>query len=201
MPRETLPTQVIEYILALKGFVKKPLLDVINNSIYSSKGLKDFEDATVGEKANMDKSIRSAEVAGFEEISIGSSVTRRSIYNGLNFLVADILKLYKEKITPFAPMPETEINFQFLYYTSKSKGHYKPHVDDFAANPRALTILVGLSKKEDYEGGILHVVDFKTNGIKLDEGDVVAFPSNFMYPHTVLPVTKGERKVLVIWIR
>ena len=38
---------------------------------------------------------------------------------------------------------------------------------------------------------------FLTNG-KLD-GSAVCFPSNFTFPHEILPVTKGTRYALVTW--
>tara|TARA_R100000908_G_C3700971_1_gene111475 strand:- start:515 stop:727 length:213 start_codon:yes stop_codon:yes gene_type:complete len=65
-------------------------------------------------------------------------------------------------------------------------------------HPRVLTILVGLNSVNDYDGGELFVQN-NEKGVKLDKGDVVAFPSNFMYPHKVSPITRGERRVLIIW--
>ena len=35
----------------------------------------------------------------------------------------------------------------------------------------------------------------------LNKGDVIIFPSNFMYPHTVKPITSGKRYVVVTWFR
>jgi len=49
----------------------------------------------------------------------------------------------------------------------------------------------------DYEGG-----EFIMCGeeIKLDAGDVIVFPSNFLYPHEVKPVTSGVRYSFVSWV-
>ena len=35
--------------------------------------------------------------------------------------------------------------------------------------------------------------------IPFEAGDVIIFPSNFMYPHRVEPVTKGARYSYVSW--
>ena len=78
------------------------------------------------------------------------------------------------------------------------KGHYDYHTDHYLENPRVLTILVGLNSSAEYEGGELFVQN-QEKGIKLDKGELIAFPSNFMFPHKVAPVTKGQRKVLIIW--
>jgi predicted 2-oxoglutarate/Fe(II)-dependent dioxygenase YbiX len=58
-----------------------------------------------------------------------------------------------------------------------------------------LTVLAGLNN--DYEGGEL--IMFKDTQIKMNTGDVVIFPSNFLYPHKVNPVTKGVRYSCVSW--
>ena len=36
--------------------------------------------------------------------------------------------------------------------------------------------------------------------IDLSKGDIIIFPSNFMYPHKVEPVTKGIRYSYISWI-
>ena len=58
-----------------------------------------------------------------------------------------------------------------------------------------LTVLAGLNN--DYEGGEL--ILFEDTEIKMNTGDVVIFPSNFLYPHKVNPVTKGVRYSCVSW--
>ena len=58
-----------------------------------------------------------------------------------------------------------------------------------------LTILGSLNS--DYEGGEL--ILFDDYNINMEKGDVVIFPSNFMYPHRVEKVTKGTRYSFVTW--
>ena len=36
--------------------------------------------------------------------------------------------------------------------------------------------------------------------IELKQGDVLMFPSVFLYPHRVNPVTKGVRDTFVSWV-
>ena len=54
---------------------------------------------------------------------------------------------------------------------------------------------------DDYEGGETFMFDDK-NGKKIDteKGDLLIFPSNFLYPHYVTPVTRGVRYSYVSWI-
>jgi predicted 2-oxoglutarate/Fe(II)-dependent dioxygenase YbiX len=58
-----------------------------------------------------------------------------------------------------------------------------------------LSIVVLLN--ENYEGG--EFVFFKDYEIKLKTGDILIFPSNFLFPHRVCKVTKGTRFSAVTW--
>ena len=50
---------------------------------------------------------------------------------------------------------------------------------------------------EDFEGG--EFVMFGDKTIEFETGDLIVFPSNFMYPHRVDPVKKGARYSYVSW--
>jgi predicted 2-oxoglutarate/Fe(II)-dependent dioxygenase YbiX len=50
---------------------------------------------------------------------------------------------------------------------------------------------------EDYEGG--DFIMWETEKIELPQGSIMIFPSNFMYPHRVTPVTQGTRYSYVSW--
>ena len=51
---------------------------------------------------------------------------------------------------------------------------------------------------ENYEGG--EFIMFQDKEIKLLTGDLLIFPSNFLYPHRVDPVKKGTRYSYVSWV-
>lgn len=51
---------------------------------------------------------------------------------------------------------------------------------------------------DDYEGGQFVVCD-KVE-VPLKQGDIIMFPSTFLYPHKVLPVTRGSRYSFVSWV-
>lgn len=58
-----------------------------------------------------------------------------------------------------------------------------------------LTVLGALNN--DYEGG--EFVMFGDTEIEFPAGSVMVFPSNFMFPHEVRPVTAGTRYSYVSW--
>jgi PKHD-type hydroxylase len=83
--------------------------------------------------------------------------------------------------------------------------YYKLHVDNpfmyrkIGLKQNDLSFTISLSKKEDYQGGELKIGDFDIKKkIKLDLGDIVIY--NTGTEHEVLPVTNGERLVIVGWI-
>jgi hypothetical protein len=51
---------------------------------------------------------------------------------------------------------------------------------------------------DEYTGGELVLFDDYTP--TLTKGSVIVFPSNFLYPHKVTPVTKGVRHTCVSWV-
>jgi predicted 2-oxoglutarate/Fe(II)-dependent dioxygenase YbiX len=55
--------------------------------------------------------------------------------------------------------------------------------------------IVGLLN-DNYEGGEFLI---RREQVKLARGDILIFPSNFMYPHEVKDITKGIRYSFVSW--
>jgi|SRR6056300_388526 len=93
---------------------------------------------------------------------------------------------------------------KFIRYENNAE--MKPHCDhifdifkDDQGNPRGvpiLTMIVGLN--EDYYGGDLNILFNKD--YKLETGECIVFPSNFLYPHYVKPVEKGRRYSMISWV-
>ena len=71
--------------------------------------------------------------------------------------------------------------------------------DMFDGNRKGIPTLsiVGLLN-DDFEGG--EFVMFDNDIIKLKQGDVLIFPSTFMYPHKVSSIKKGVRDSFVSWV-
>lgn len=89
---------------------------------------------------------------------------------------------------------------RYRYNWYKVNEGYFNHVDCSSLNEfyreRLLSCILQLNS--DYDGGILYFPnqDFK---IKLEAGDVILFPSIHTHPHSVSPITSGERKNIVTW--
>ena len=89
-----------------------------------------------------------------------------------------------------------------VMFTKSLKGmKYGRHIDNaFMSSGRAdLSFTIFLSNKKDYEGGDLIVENINTeNKFKLDQGEVIIYPSTYL--HSVEEITVGERLVCVGWI-
>lgn len=80
-------------------------------------------------------------------------------------------------------------------------GHYDWHMDvgPGQAQVRKISIVLQLSDPEEYEGGVFELFTNKNvKQLPKSKGAVTLFPSYCM--HRVTPVTKGERRSLVLWV-
>lgn len=118
-----------------------------------------------------------------------------------NYVKKEIERLYFFYKSKFPKMESNKINqIDLLKYTPGGK--YEIHTDHYTTATRHLSIIINLN--DNYEGGDLIFTDQKEKEIKrlkLGKGSVVFFPSNFMYPHGIQPITKGTRYSIVSWLQ
>ena len=92
----------------------------------------------------------------------------------------------------------SEIRFNRYDKNQIMSKHVDHIVSLFSGNTRGIPILSILSLLNDnYQGG--EFIMFDDYEIKLKAGDLLIFPSVFLYPHLVKPVTKGIRYSFVSW--
>lgn len=77
---------------------------------------------------------------------------------------------------------------------------YKRHIDELVIGGIRTdhSITVFLDDPADYDGGELRIkIGDHTTDIKLQAGDAVIYPTGCL--HEVLPVTRGKRRVALLW--
>tara|TARA_B100000902_G_scaffold361961_1_gene379847 strand:+ start:73 stop:621 length:549 start_codon:yes stop_codon:yes gene_type:complete len=122
------------------------------------------------------------------------------LFNKINKKIEEMYVFYKAK---FPKINNKKINqIDLLKY--KVGGKYEVHTDTMTDNTRNISVIINLN--DDYEGADLlfvnpmkHSEEIKQT--KLKKGTVVFFPSNFMYPHGIQPITKGTRYSIVSWLQ
>ena len=108
-----------------------------------------------------------------------------------------ILKTYSEEFKHFGfGLSCEDTGYQHLWYKGKEKGEYKEHVDHFDLHPRTLSCSIILN--DEYDGGDFSFFEGEYIFTK-KTGSAVVFPSNFCFPHSVTPVTNGDRHAIVTW--
>jgi hypothetical protein len=92
------------------------------------------------------------------------------------------------------PSISSDEGYQILHY---SEGYYfKEHCDNSSGMSRVLTCTLNIS--DDHDGGMFRFLRGEFD-VRLNAGDAVLFPSNFMFPHEVTEITRGERHAIVTW--
>ena len=118
-----------------------------------------------------------------------------------NYIKKEIERMYIFYKAKFPKMKSSLINqIDLLKYTVGGK--YEIHTDHYTTTNRHLSIIMNLN--DNYEGGDLIFTNQKNKEIKrlkLGKGSIVFFPSNFMYPHSIQPITKGTRYSIVSWLQ
>ena len=87
-----------------------------------------------------------------------------------------------------------DTGYDLLRY--KKGDYYMPHIDAGTKDHRVISIIIALN--EDYLGGEIDMWQ-GASITKLRTGSVHIFPSSFMYPHGIRPVTQGVRYSIVTW--
>jgi predicted 2-oxoglutarate/Fe(II)-dependent dioxygenase YbiX len=86
--------------------------------------------------------------------------------------------------------------FNLLRYGVSNK--YDFHADACWNVYRTVSILVYLNPA-DYEGGATYFKHFDLS-VKPEKPSIVVFPSNYAYLHASMPVTEGQKFILVNWM-
>lgn len=188
--QNTIPS-LPSYIAVLKGFAPSSFCSDIVESyresdrwswakVGSGDGLEDF-------KARKVKLIR-------------LSAEQEPEYDKKVFdIVSSAVLRYKETLESKGhgvPDIRSDEGYQLLNY---QEGYYfNEHVDEGGGLSRTLTCVINLTDQHD--GG--NFCFFKEQiKVKLGVGDVVIFPSSFLFPHSVSTITKGERYSIVTWLK
>ncbi len=189
--------EIKNYIMTVDNFLPYASLSSIIKWV-NQKNNK-FEKAEIflkNQKSELREDIRKVDNFGFDINSKSKTEIHWGYFLGYYFtkLCEDYQKHFKvdSSISGLTDMT-------FLRY--QNGGHYKIHTDHCKNAPRTLSIIYLLNN--DYEGGelIFNLPNCKDEILKIEKkpNRVVIWPSNFLYPHQVTPVTKGLRYSIVSW--
>lgn len=178
-----------DYIITVPNIVPLALCDAI---LAEYKESNCWTDAFTG--SGLNAQIRNCETIG---ISFGSIIDvnkevrqklDQELFNCASKAITEYRNVFKHCTI------ELDSGYDLLKYGVGC--FYKTHTDSFKDHPRAVSCSFALN--DGYEGGDFAFFD---RGLiyTLEKGSCLMFPSNFMYPHEIMPVTSGTRYSIVTW--
>jgi predicted 2-oxoglutarate/Fe(II)-dependent dioxygenase YbiX len=179
-----------DYIYVVKNALSHEICDEILNEYKNSDR---WQDTAVG-GGRVDKDIRNCQtiVISYPHVIQINNEVRHNLDLQIFNSAAKCIREYNTKF-PHCKIEE-DSGYELLKYPEGC--FYTEHTDSFKARPRAVSCSFILN--DDFEGGEFAFFD-KELKYKLEKGDALMFPSNFMYPHEVMPVTKGTRYSIITW--
>lgn len=187
-----IPRDIRDYIKVINNVVPEELCDRILEEYKNDDPV--WQEALVG-NALINKNVRNVQTIQLDNLSVmhANMIERTQIVTGLNGAMFWVINKYRNLFPGL--VLDKHSGFELLRYDEGC--FYKEHTDSFNIFPRHLSISLHLN--DDYEGGEFgfYNADLK---IKAKKGSAVVFPSNFMFPHEIKPVTKGTRFSVITWM-
>ncbi|NDB79417.1 2OG-Fe(II) oxygenase [archaeon] len=179
-----------EYIFTLDNVVPEELCDRI---------LEEYRDcnlwnATMVGDGTVDNKIRNCDVIN---ISDNKSLQenfeiRKKLDEDFYVCASNAINEYRKVFPDVAS--EMDTGYDLLRYNQGQ--FYIQHTDSFKNQQRSVSCSFLLN--DDYEGGEFAFFDREIM-IRGGKGSIVMFPSNFMFPHEVMPVISGTRYSIITW--
>jgi Rps23 Pro-64 3,4-dihydroxylase Tpa1-like proline 4-hydroxylase len=178
------------YIFTLDNIVPDELCDRILGE-YSESTL--WKPTSVG-GGSVESDIRNCDVINItvEDVVNQNFEIRKKIdedfYNCASKAINEYRKLFPEVAS------DIDTGYDLLRY--KEGQFYVQHTDSFKQQQRSVSCSFLLN--DDYVGGEFAFFDREIM-IKGAKGSIIMFPSNFMFPHEVMPVISGTRYSIITW--
>lgn len=178
-----------DYILVLDNVVPTSLCTEILKEYEASAN---WVNTTTG--SGLNREIRRCDAINMTDVNViqSNQMIRKAIDSKLYACAALAIRQYNQKF-PFAKI-EGDSGYTLLRYQENE--FYKQHVDHFLQQPRVVSCSFALN--DEYEGGEWCFFDRQVIK-RVPVGSAIMFPSNFLYPHEILPVTKGVRYSIITW--
>lgn len=180
---------VRDYILILENVISDDLcLEILTE--YEND--KHWQNTTTG--GGLSRDVRRCDAVDMSNSFIISQnqEKRKDIDDKLFSCAADVIKQYNDKFKH--AKIEGDSGYTLLRYQENE--FYKEHTDHFLQRPR--TVSCSFALNDGYEGGEWGFFNREII-VKAPKGSAIMFPSNFMYPHEIFPVTRGVRYSIITW--
>jgi predicted 2-oxoglutarate/Fe(II)-dependent dioxygenase YbiX len=178
-----------DYIVIMNNIIPSPVAEAV---LAEYKNCDSWVDAII--KDGLNTNVRNCQTIGisFSSIIEKNKETRQKLDQELFTCAAKAIQEYNKQFS--CCNIEQDSGYELLKYETGQ--FYTTHTDSFKDRPRAVSCSFMLN--DDYEGGEFAFFD-RELVYRLKKGACIMFPSNFMYPHEIMPVTSGTRYSIVTW--
>lgn len=179
-----------DYIFTMDNIVPEELCDRIINE-YSECSF--WTPTSIG-TGDVDNNIRNCNVINIsQDIVLQNNLEiRKKIDEDFYICASKAINEYRKLFPEVAS--EIDTGYELLRY---EKGQfYIQHTDSFKNQQRSVSCSFLLN--DDFEGGEFAFFD-REIVISGSKGSIIMFPSNFMYPHEIMPVISGTRYSIITW--
>jgi predicted 2-oxoglutarate/Fe(II)-dependent dioxygenase YbiX len=181
-----------DYIKVFENIVPLDLCDALCNEFVNSD---EWVDTAIGSSyETVNKSIRSATAIAMsrQEVIDRNREVRAQLDASLFKAVGSAIQQYAD-LYPLSGITK-DSGYELLRYETGQ--FFTQHTDSSEKYNRCISCSLILN--DEYDGGEFAFFDRKIIS-KTPKGSAILFPSNFMYPHEILPVTSGTRFSVVTW--
>ncbi len=182
-----------QYIEVVNDIISPEICDRILEE-YANSG--EWTDSCVGDKTNpLQKTIRNCTEIGLSSDFVLSKnyKIRKELDNEIFNSVKNAIQFYTNKHKEFTI--DIDTGYNLLKYDEGN--FYIEHTDSFKEQQRSLSCSLQLN--HDYDGGEFAFFN-RQMMVKSKKGSAIMFPSNFMFPHEIMPVIKGTRYSIITWL-
>jgi len=179
-----------DYIFTLDNVVPEELCNRILEEYRESQF---WIPSSVG-GGNVDNQIRNCDIINISSDNVlqENFNVRKKIDEDFYLCASNAINEYRKLFPEVAS--EIDTGYDLLRYNQGQ--FYVQHTDSFKQQQRSVSCSFLLN--DDYEGGEFAFFD-REIVIRGGKGSIVMFPSNFMFPHEILPVTSGTRYSIITW--
>ena len=182
----------------LEDFVQ--VFDDVISSENCNLILKEYQNSSEWADALIEDGKVSKDARNCTQISISSQNILQQNFDvrkNLDDIVFESVKKVIGNYTNLIPSFKIDIDTGYQLLRYKEGDFYLQHTDSFKEQQRSLSCSFQLN--DDYEGGEFALFDREIM-IRTNPGSAIVFPSNFMYPHEIMPVIKGTRYSIITWL-
>jgi predicted 2-oxoglutarate/Fe(II)-dependent dioxygenase YbiX len=189
---ENKDTALETFIQVYENMISDEVIDAVMQEYLHNE---DWRETTLGPDNQIDQNIRRCDVVDMSQgyvLNRTNTEHRQSLDHEVFNAASGAIYQYNMRF-PGAQISR-DSGYNLLRY--RQGGYYIQHTDSYTQQPRAVSCSFILN--DDYEGGEFSFFNDQIR-YKLPKGSCIMFPSNFMYPHQVMPVTQGTRYSIVTW--